>query len=210
MGLAQPILGRLDLLAVLEPLAEKAVFIADAIAIGRASHRRHAFHETGRQTAKAAVAKGRVRLILDDQAEILAKAGHHRLGLIAQAQVDRGIFQNPADQEFHRQVIDALPVLGPGAAGGGEPRLDDMVADRVRQRHAPVIDAGIRGILAQGIGQMAQNLCTQRFGRQALVVQIHCPFGISRSASLCPAPCPHKVRLPQPVRTSLTLLAQTI
>ncbi|HQN68970.1 MAG TPA: hypothetical protein PLW19_03905, partial [Anaerolineaceae bacterium] len=67
----QPVFRRLDLLAVLEPLAEETVFIADAIAIGRAAHRRHAFHETGRQTPKATVAKRRVRLILDDQAEVL-------------------------------------------------------------------------------------------------------------------------------------------
>ena len=158
----QPVLGRLDLLAAFETLAEKAVFVADAIAVGRAADRRHAFHVAGGKTAQPAIAQRRVRLLPRQRREVLPQIGQNLLRHVAQAEVDRGILKDAADQEFHRQVIDTLAVLGPGAAGGGEPRPHDPVADRKRQRHAPVVIRGMARILAKRIGQMAQDIGAKR------------------------------------------------
>jgi hypothetical protein len=50
------------------------MLIADAVAIGRAAQRCHAFHEAGRQTPKAAIPQRRIGLIPDHRAQIDPKA----------------------------------------------------------------------------------------------------------------------------------------
>ena len=66
VAVREPGFGQLDLPAVVQPLAEHAVHVADAIAIGRQVEAREAFHETRGQPPEAAVAEGRVRLDLFD------------------------------------------------------------------------------------------------------------------------------------------------
>ena len=98
--------------------------------------------------------------------EILPQIAHHLHGNFAQTKVDRRILQQPPDQKLHRQVIHPLAILGPGAFGRGKPRLHNPVADRKGKRHPPVIAAGMRCILAQGIGQVAQDIGFQGGGAQ--------------------------------------------
>ena len=173
IAVLQPILGHFRLLTAREMLAKQPVFIADAIAVSRAAHRRHAFHETGRQPSQTAIAQGGIGLILDNGPKVLTQARHHLDGNIAQTQIDRGIFQQPPDQEFHRQIVDPLAIFGPCPAGRGEPRLDDPVANRKTQRHAPVIGAGIDVVFAQRLFQMAQNVILQMRMCQGEVAQCH-------------------------------------
>ena len=161
VALGEPVFRRLDLTALFEPLTEQPVFIADAIAISGAAHRRHAFHETGRKPPQPAIPQRGIGFILDNRTEILPQIGHRGLGQIAQAQVDRRILKQAPDQEFHRQIVDALVTRFPGLAGRGEPRLDDPVANREGQRHAPIIAAGMGRILAQSIGQVAKDVCLE-------------------------------------------------
>ena len=58
----QPVLRIFLLPAVLDDLAEQAVVVADAVAVGGDAERRHAFHEAGGEPAEAAVAERRVGL----------------------------------------------------------------------------------------------------------------------------------------------------
>ena len=167
--LRQPVLRRLDLPPAFEALAEQAMLIADAIAIGRAAQRRHRFHEAGRQPAKPAVPQCRVRLIPDHGAQVLAHRRHRLVRLVVKTQVDRRVLKDAADQKLHRQVVDPLPVFGPGPPGRGEPRLDNPVADRVAQGHAPVMHAGMRRVLADGEGQVAQDIGLQKIGGHAQI-----------------------------------------
>jgi hypothetical protein len=68
--MVEPGLGQLDLLAVLDFLAEHAVDIADAVAMGRHINRRHGFHEAGSQPPQAAIAQRCIRLQRFNQIEI--------------------------------------------------------------------------------------------------------------------------------------------
>ena len=168
MRLAQPVLRGLDLTAPLEQLAEQAVLIADPVAIGRAADRRHRFHETGRQPPQAAIPKRGIRFIADQCPQIHADRRHRSIGLVVKAEIDDRILQQAPDQKLHRQVADPLMPRRPGLAGRGEPRPDDPVAHRIRQRHTPVIDAGIRRVLPKREGQMAQDVIGQIAGKQAV------------------------------------------
>ena len=76
---------------------------------------------------------------------------------VEKAEVDDGVLQQPANKEFHRQVIDALARAGIGGTGAGEPRVGDAVADGECEGDAPVIERGMCGILAQRILQVSQN-----------------------------------------------------
>jgi len=166
--LAQPFLGLLDLAAVgAEALAEQAVFVADAIAVGGAAQRRHRIEEARRQPAEATVAQRRVGFVVQHGGEIEAEARHGVARHLGQANVHDRVFQQTADQEFHRQVIDALGLGGVGGAGGAEPGLDDAVANRQRQRHAHVVDRGVGEVLALRElevpqDRLAQVICTHR------------------------------------------------
>src|SRR6476620_10877202 len=70
----QPVLGILFLPAILDYLPEKAVVIADAVAIGGDREGRHALHEARREAAKAAIAEGGVRLDLAQVLKVNAQA----------------------------------------------------------------------------------------------------------------------------------------
>ena len=57
---ADPVVGLFKLLAFLQPLAEDAEIITQAVAVARQAHRRHGIHEACRQTAETAVSKPRI------------------------------------------------------------------------------------------------------------------------------------------------------
>ena len=88
MGLFQPIFGCFHLTTSLKPLPKQAMFIANSVTIGGTAKGGHAFHETRSKPTKAAVAKGGVRLILDNGAKILSTFCHHLLGHVLEAKVD--------------------------------------------------------------------------------------------------------------------------
>src|SRR5262249_53337003 len=58
----QPFLRVFLLPAIPDDLAEQSVIVANAVAVGRNSKGRHALHETGGESTKAAMAERRVRL----------------------------------------------------------------------------------------------------------------------------------------------------
>jgi hypothetical protein len=69
MALDEPVLGRLDLAAVLEALPEEPVLVADAVAVGGRAERGEAFHEAGREPPEPAVAERRVGFVAHDRLE---------------------------------------------------------------------------------------------------------------------------------------------
>ena len=96
----QPVLGIFLLPAILDHLPEQAIVIAYAIAIGRHRQCGHTFHETGGEAAKAAIAKGRIRLHRAQCVEVniqFLKGGAHRLG---NADIAQRVKQQPSDEKF--------------------------------------------------------------------------------------------------------------
>src|SRR5215469_14445311 len=65
IGVAEPIVRVLLLPAIHDGLLEHAVFVTQTIACRRKLHGSHRVQETGRETAKASVAKARVRFLVD-------------------------------------------------------------------------------------------------------------------------------------------------
>ena len=111
----EPVLGRFLLPAAADDLAEQAVVVADAIAMRGDGQRRHAVHEAGGETAEAAVAERGVGLdpaqVREIDAELVERL-RHRLG---DAEIGHRVEQQAADQEFEREIIDALaPVVVDG------------------------------------------------------------------------------------------------
>ena len=119
--------------------------------------RRHAVHETGGETSEAAVAERGVRL---DPAQIrqvdakLVERLRHRLG---DAEIGHRVEQQAADQEFEREIIDALAPVGVDGVQRFKPAPDDDVAGGEGDGEKPVARArDFRG-LADGIGQFRQH-----------------------------------------------------
>ena len=160
----QPVLGQFDLIAIVDPLAEHAVHIADAIAIGRQVEAGEAFHEAGRQPAQAAIAKRGVGLDLLDLGQIDAQRLQRLGDLAGLAQIGERVAQQPADQEFEAEIIDALGPLGMGVAGRFHPALDDVVADGQDGRGQPVMRAGGLLVLADALDQGGDDRRGQRVG----------------------------------------------
>jgi hypothetical protein len=74
----EPVLGPLDLPAVVEALLEQPVLVADAVAEAGDAQRGHAVHQAGGEAAQAAVAERRVRLDLERRRGIDAEVGQGR------------------------------------------------------------------------------------------------------------------------------------
>src|SRR4051812_13699310 len=53
----EPLFWKFFLAAIGDDLTEQAMFVSDAVTLGRDLQRRHAFHETGGEAAKAAIAE---------------------------------------------------------------------------------------------------------------------------------------------------------
>ncbi len=76
--------------AVLDDLAEQAVVVADAVAIGGDREGRHAFHEAGREAAEAAIAQRGVGLDLAQLLEIDVEAVQRRADGLGQPEIASG------------------------------------------------------------------------------------------------------------------------
>ena len=108
IAVLEPGLRQLDLPAVGDFLAEHAVGIADAVAVGRNVDGRHAFHEAGGEAPEAAIAERGIGFQGGDHVELDPHRGKRLAHRIKHAEIGEGIAHQPPDQEFERQVVDAL------------------------------------------------------------------------------------------------------
>ena len=127
------------------------MFVSDTVAVGRAAEGRQRIEKAGCQPSQSAIAQRRVRLVANDRVEIDAEIGERLARCFIKPQIDHCVFQQPADQELHRQVVDPLFLLFVRAFGGSEPGIDNTVANGQRQRHAPVIERYMRTVLAERV-----------------------------------------------------------
>ena len=174
MDLTQPVLGIFDLPAVLEGLPEQPVVVANAVAVGGEAHGRHGVEEAGGETAEAAVAERGIGLVGEERAVVDAEVLDDCPQPFVEPQVGDGILEQPADEEFHRQVVDPLAVLGVDTLGRLEPGRDHEIADRPRNRQPPVRRGrGGRG-LPGGVAQVVLDGAAQRrcVGQRGILVNL--------------------------------------
>ena len=144
--------------AILQRLPEQAVIVADAVADRRDREARHAFHEAGGEAPEAAIAERGVRLGRFHVAEVdteLTQGGPRGRD---QAEVVHGVGQEPADEEFEREIIDALVRHRPLVVHAG---IDDAVAQSEGGRGEPVALTGVAGRLSDDVGQLGQDRLAQ-------------------------------------------------
>ena len=111
----QPVVGAFLLPAVHDLLLEDAVFVQDGIASAGDIVGGHTVQIARGQTAQAAVAQARVRLLLVDIVQLHAVIPQHLVRHAAQAQIKQAGLQAAAHQKFHAQVIHLLAVGAVGA-----------------------------------------------------------------------------------------------
>src|SRR5204863_1443256 len=124
----EPILGEFHLPAVADDLAEEAVVVTDAVAARRDAEARHALHQAGGEPPQSAIAERGVRLGAAHAVEIDAEIAERRLDDLGHAEVLDDVGEQPPDQEFEREVIDALAAAGVTGAVDREPAMDNAVA----------------------------------------------------------------------------------
>jgi hypothetical protein len=104
----QPVVGLLDLPAVVDLLVEDAEFVADAVADRRTLKGGQRVQVARGEPAEAAVAQSRFLLASQDRVEILAHRRQRSLCRPLHAQVQQVVAQLRTHQEFGRQVAGHL------------------------------------------------------------------------------------------------------
>ena len=132
--------------------------VADAVAVGGNAEARHALHEAGGEAAEAAIAERGVGLGRAQAIEIDAEVAERRArDRRSRPRLQSTSRQQPADQEFERQIVDALAALRVARAFGREPAMDDPVADGMGGRDEPIAIGRRGGILADRERQLGKN-----------------------------------------------------
>jgi len=152
-SLLMTILGEFVLPAVLDALLEQPVFVANAVAVSRNAERGHRVHEAGGQSSEPAIAECGVGLDLAQNVEVDAERGERAPRGLGQPHVVERIEQQPPDQEFDREIIDAL--LPPfGVVAFRHPDVDQPVAQRHDGRLIPVMLARLLRRFGQRIDEL--------------------------------------------------------
>ena len=131
--------------------------VADAIATRRDAETRHALHQAGGEASETAIAERGIGFGAAHSVEIDAEIAERRLDRLGHAEVFHDIGEQPTDQEFERQVVDAFAALGMADAVDREPAVNDPVAQRQRRRDKPVARGRRAAILADRQGQLRED-----------------------------------------------------
>ena len=140
----EPLVGDLLLPAVADLLVEDAEFIADSVADGGNPERGQGIEETGRQPPEAAVAEPRLLLVVEEGFQVETELGDRLLHLPGDAEVEQGVPQVGAGEEFGGEVGDDLG-LAPAGRDGPDPVFEQPVPHRVGQGRVPVVGRGMGG-----------------------------------------------------------------
>ncbi|MCY1427006.1 hypothetical protein D9M71_428360 [compost metagenome] len=183
----QPGLGLLGLPTLHYHLAEQPVLVADAVAVGSQAQGGHALHEAGRQAPQTAVAEGSVGLHFTDPFQVHVQFGQGLARHLQQVEVVQVIEQQAANEEFQRQVIDALFILPVDQGGGLLPTVDHMVASGQGHGLEPVVIEGVARVLAHRVLEFRQDAVLERLdgvGRARLLRHGRVSSGSGRSQAL--------------------------
>ncbi|MNP01680.1 hypothetical protein D3C76_935040 [compost metagenome] len=153
----QPVFGLLLLPAVDDGLAEQAVFVTNTVAMTGDAEGRHAFHETRRQTSEAAVAQGRIGFQQADALKVDAEFGQGFAGHVEQAEVAQAVVEQPADEEFQGEVINALLTFAVDLPRVVHPVLDHVIPRGQGNGFEPVVVEGVIRVFTHRVGEFGQD-----------------------------------------------------
>ena len=128
---AQPVIRLFFLFAVHNLLAEHTVFVADTHTGGWQFERGHGVEEAGGEAAEATVTETRVDFLFAEfferHADFVERFGNGAFDI----EVQHGVAERTADEEFEGEVVDALDVFLVIGVLRLDPAVDEAVADGV-------------------------------------------------------------------------------
>src|SRR6266542_3510132 len=146
IGAAKPVIGLLVLPAVLDGLPEHSVLVPEAVADGRQLHRGHRVEEARGETPEPAVAEPGVGLFLEQAEPVERRSLDDVVHEGTEHQIRDVVGQRAADQEFHREVIDALGIEALVGLLRAHPALREDVADGACEGLVPIARAAGRRV----------------------------------------------------------------
>ena len=182
VGAAKPVVRLLVLPAVLDGLLEHSVFVAEAIPHRRQLHRGHRVEKTRRQTPEAAISQPGVGFLLEQAEPIERRLLDRFTHEGAEQQIGDVVGQRTADQEFHREVVDALRIFALVGLLRADPSLREDVSHGARERLVALPQPG-----GCRIGDVVEE-------QVPLVERLGVPRELDRAASILPAERSHGVR----------------
>ena len=173
---AEPVIRFFQLVTVLDDLLEDPVVVADAVSVAGEFQSCHGIEEACGETAEAAVSESGVHFFIAERIGIESEFRHGFRGGIIDAEVDHGIPEGSAHEEFQRDIGDGAGMFFLVFIFGSDPALHHQVADRQRQCVITVQIHRLFRAFAQGACQMPLE------GFQNLV--FHCLFHVWYSNSI--------------------------
>ena len=155
----KPRIGLLVLQTVFKGLTEQAEMIAQTYAVTRQAERCQRIEEAGRQTSQTAVAQRRLRLDLLNLRKTLACSGEGGAGIIVEAQIDKVIGQQLADQKLSADIIQFTPCDRLHFIGTLMP--DDLQQGQIQ-------------FLIRAVSQRFAGVALQHFGKVHKQVLLYC------------------------------------
>ena len=137
VAVAQPVVGELDLPAVVNLLVEDAELVADAVADGGNAEGGQGVEVAGGETAEAAVAEAGFALLLDDWSRSRPSSGG-LADVVFESEVQQVAGEIRSHEELGREITDDADVVLHVALDGCDPGGEDMVADGVGEGHEVV------------------------------------------------------------------------
>ena len=163
----QPVVGLLDLPAVVDLLVEDAELVADAVADGRALEGGQRVEITGGQPPEAAVAQPGFLLACQHLVEVLAEFGQRSAGCFLDSEVDQVVAQLRSHQELGREVARHLAAEIKRGLGGRHPVVLHAVAHGQCRRLVVVLGPQGGRRSTDRVSQMVENASSQRIGGES-------------------------------------------
>ena len=134
IGTAEPVVRLLALPTVVDGLPEHSVLVAEPVSHRRQLHGGHRVEEARRQAPEPAISQAGVRFFLEEAEPVEGLLPDGFACDRGQEEVGDVVRQRAADEELHREVVDALGVLARVRLLGADPSLREDVADGPRDR----------------------------------------------------------------------------
>jgi hypothetical protein len=115
-----------------DELLEDSVIVSQAVTEHGQVQRRTGIHITRRQTTQTAVSETGITLLVDQVFKAETESTHGLGDHVFHAQVENGVVQASAHEEFETEVVGSLGGLGGVIGGGVVPSSDQFVSDGKR------------------------------------------------------------------------------